>query len=447
MCPPAAASRDEWLTTRARANAAAGRRSAGAVPLDRARRGRVRGRAGHLRGLQGLQRGVPGGGRHGGPEGRVAGRGARPQRRAAPGPRHRPTSARSARAGGAGRAARERAAGAAAPAPSCRSLGVAHAAGAGHRPASLCGRSRAGCDPPRRRRRAPRAARGAMSSSSPTASSQYQEPHIGEALLAPVARGRRTRREVVERRLLRPHGALGRADRQGAAARRERAVTGARAHAGPGVPIVFIEPSCQAMVLRRLVPAAARRRRAPPWPRRRAPPGLRGRRTPRPARCASRGGGRALVHPHCHERAVFGADDTRARAALRARPRRCTCSTPVVAACRASSATQAERYELSVASPSAPCCRPCARRRPATAVLATGTSCRSQIARSRRPPGRHPLTARRAAPGLTRTGAAERHRSALALQAFARRRAHRLCADGGHVDASRGAQRPSATKR
>ena len=53
---------------------------------------------------------------------------------------------------------------------------------------------------------------------------------------------------------------------------------------------------------------------------------------------------------------------------------------------------EAEHFELSVGrSPSAPCCRRCALRAPGTSVLATGTSCRAQIADLGGRQAEHPL--------------------------------------------------------
>ena len=88
MCPPAMASGDEWLTTRARANLLQAL-VAGAVPLAELGEAEFEDVLGSLRGLQGLRRRVPGGGRHGEPQGRVARRGERASRRAAARPRRR----------------------------------------------------------------------------------------------------------------------------------------------------------------------------------------------------------------------------------------------------------------------------------------------------------------------------------------------------------------------
>jgi Fe-S oxidoreductase len=101
-------------------------------------------------------------------------------------------------------------------------------------------------------------------------------------------------------------------------------------------------------------------------------------------------GGRAVVHPHCHERAVFGADDT-----LRAL--RCVPDlelTVLDAGCCGMSGVfgyRKERYELSVQVAERallPAVRAAGRH---DAVLATGTSCRSQIGDLAGRPARHPL--------------------------------------------------------
>jgi Fe-S oxidoreductase len=101
-------------------------------------------------------------------------------------------------------------------------------------------------------------------------------------------------------------------------------------------------------------------------------------------------GGRAVVHPHCHERAVFGADDT--VRALRYVP---ALDLQVLdAGCCGMSGVfgyRKERYELSVRIAER-ALLPALRAAGAdAALLATGTSCRSQIADLADRPARHPL--------------------------------------------------------
>jgi Fe-S oxidoreductase len=156
------------------------------------------------------------------------------------------------------------------------------------------------------------------------------------------------------------------------------------------LPILFIEPSCQAMVCddwERLLPgdgdvsvvaAAARSGLAQVADAAAA------------GRLRFSAGGRAVVHPHCHERAVFGIDDT-----LRAL--RCVPDldlTVLDAGCCGMSGVfgyRKERYALSVQVAERallPALRAASRN---DAVLATGTSCRSQIGDLAALPVRHPL--------------------------------------------------------
>ncbi len=97
-----------------------------------------------------------------------------------------------------------------------------------------------------------------------------------------------------------------------------------------------------------------------------------------------------MVHPHCHERAVFGADDT--VRALRYVP---ALDLQVLdAGCCGMSGVfgyRKERYELSVRIAER-ALLPALRAAGAdAALLATGTSCRSQIADLADRPARHPL--------------------------------------------------------
>ena len=101
-------------------------------------------------------------------------------------------------------------------------------------------------------------------------------------------------------------------------------------------------------------------------------------------------GGRALVHPHCHERAVLGADDT-----LRAL--RCVPELDLAvldAGCCGMSGVfgyRKERYELSVQVAERALLPAVRAADNDEAVLATGTSCRSQIGDLAGRPARHPL--------------------------------------------------------
>jgi Fe-S oxidoreductase len=181
---------------------------------------------------------------------------------------------------------------------------------------------------------------------------------------------------------------VGMIDKARRAARATARALAPRARAG--LPIVFIEPSCQAMVCddwERLLPgdddaaavAAAARSGLGLVADAAAAGGLR-----------FRAGGSALVHPHCHERAVFGIEDT--LRALRCVPE--LELTVLDAGCCGMSGVfgyRKERYDLSVQIASRallPALRGAADE---VAVLATGTSCRSQIGDLAARPARHPL--------------------------------------------------------
>ena len=175
------------------------------------------------------------------------------------------------------------------------------------------------------------------------------------------------------------------------ARRRARRMAGALAgDARAGRAIAFVEPSCLAMVAddwQRLLPgdAAAEAVRA----------------AARPAlslvadaaaagRLSFESGGEALLHPHCHERAVFGPDESeRALRAvdgldLRVLDHGCCGMSGFFGYKKA-------RYELSVAVAERALLPAVRAAGPGVAVLATGTSCRSQIGdlAARRP--LHPL--------------------------------------------------------
>jgi len=217
---------------------------------------------------------------------------------------------------------------------------------------------------------------------------EHQEPHVGEALLALLRAAGHTPRVVSAGCCGRTMLSVGMIDK----ARRAARATG-RSLAPParaGLPIVFIEPSCQAMVCddwQRLLPgdhdaaavaAAARSGLALVADAAEA------------GRLHFAPGGRAVVHPHCHERAVFGPDDTlRALGCvpgleLTVLDAGCCGMSGVFGYCK-------ERYELSV-QVAERALLPALRAAGADdAVLATGTSCRAQIGDLAPRPARHPL--------------------------------------------------------
>ncbi len=217
---------------------------------------------------------------------------------------------------------------------------------------------------------------------------EHQEPHIGEALLRLLRAAGQTPKVVSAGCCGRTMLSVGMIDK---ARRAARATARSLApHARAGLPILFIEPSCQAMVCddwERLLPgdgdvavvaAAARSGLAQVADAADA------------GRLRLAAGGRAVVHPHCHERAVFGVDDT-----LRAL--RCVPDldlTVLDAGCCGMSGVfgyRKERYALSVQVAERallPALRAAGRE---DAVLATGTSCRSQIGDLAGRPARHPL--------------------------------------------------------
>ena len=217
---------------------------------------------------------------------------------------------------------------------------------------------------------------------------EHQEPHVGEALLALLRAAGHTPRVVSAGCCGRTMLSVGMIDKARRAARATAAAL--EPHAAAGLPVVFVEPSCQAMVCddwRRLLPGDAAA--AAVAAAARSALGL-------VADDAAAGrlrfapGGRAVVHPHCHERAVFGADDT--VRALRYVP---ALDLQVLdAGCCGMSGVfgyRKERYELSVRIAER-ALLPALRAAGAdAALLATGTSCRSQIADLADRPARHPL--------------------------------------------------------
>ena len=86
-----------------------------------------------------------------------------------------------------------------------------------------------------------------------------------------------------------------------------------------------------------------------------------------------------MLHSHCHEKALAFAAATESGAGLPCPVSRCNRSTPAAAACRASSATRPSTTPASVAIAERVLLPAVRKARPGTVVLATGTSCRSQI--------------------------------------------------------------------
>jgi len=217
---------------------------------------------------------------------------------------------------------------------------------------------------------------------------QYQEPQVGEAL-ADLLRAAGLELALVNAGCCgRTALSSGQIDKARAAAATALAALHERAAAG--CDLLFIEPSCLSMVRddwRRLLPddprvaeVAAAARPALALVADQAAAG----------RLRFRGGGRALLHSHCHEKALSFAVAT--QRALGAVP---DLEVEVLdAGCCGMSGVfgyEAEHYELSVAM-AARLLLPAVRAEgPETAVLATGTSCRAQIHDLAGRPAVHPL--------------------------------------------------------
>ena len=218
---------------------------------------------------------------------------------------------------------------------------------------------------------------------------QYQEPEIGEALaLLLGAAGVAVAVADVGccGRTMMSTGLLGEARRAAA-----KALDGLYRHVCAGRTVAFVEPSCISMVCddwERLLPddprveaVAAAARFGLSLVADQAEAG----------RLAYAAGGSALLHPHCHERALFTSAET--ERALRQVPG--LDLTVLDAGCCGMSGMfgyEAEHYELSVAIASrdlVPAVRAAA---PDAAVLATGTSCRAQIDHLTGRAAAHPLT-------------------------------------------------------
>jgi Fe-S oxidoreductase len=218
---------------------------------------------------------------------------------------------------------------------------------------------------------------------------QYQEPEIGEALV-------RLLRAAGDRVTVADVGCCGRTSLSTGrieAARRDagRALAGLYEHAVAGRVVAFVEPSCASMVVDdwfRLLPGDARLEAVASAVRQgvalvseHAAAG----------RLRFNGGGTALLHPHCHERALFTAVDS--ESALRAAPG--LELTVLDAGCCGMSGIfgyEAEHYETSVAIAERDLLPAVRGATPQTAVLATGTSCRTQIRDLGGRQAAHPLT-------------------------------------------------------
>lgn len=218
---------------------------------------------------------------------------------------------------------------------------------------------------------------------------QYQEPEIGEAFLQ-LMRAAGMPASVVDAgccgRTMLSTGLLEKA-------RRTASKTAGRLaeHARAGRTIAFVEPSCLSMVCddwRRLLPgdgnAAAVAAASRPALAVVAEAAAAGRLHFAPT-------GRALLHPHCHERALFTPADT--ERALRMVPD-LELSVLDAGCCGMSGVFgyEAEHYDLSVAIAERDLLPAVRAADPATAVLATGASCRTQIRDLSPRRAEHPLT-------------------------------------------------------
>lgn len=217
---------------------------------------------------------------------------------------------------------------------------------------------------------------------------QYQEPAVGESLARLLAAAGRRLWLVDAGCCGRTALSTGQIDKARAAARRALDILHPLVEAG--AEVLFIEPSCLSMVLddwARLLPDDPRVGEVA----RSARPAL-----ARVAELAGAGrlhfgaGGRVLLHSHCHEKALGFAEAT--RAALAAVPD-LVVDEPDTGCCGMSGifGYEAEHYDLSVAMAERALLPAIRAARPETAVVATGTSCRSQIADLGRRAALHPL--------------------------------------------------------
>ena len=370
MCPPGAATRDEARSTRARANALQGV-VCGAVPLAAIGESEFRDVLGTCVACKACKTECPAGVDMAALKvewlAEVRAREGVPAARA----RHRrlPPPGRPRRAGrAAGQRARPHPGGAGGDRPRRRGP---RAAAAGVRPAAAHAPSARPRPPPAAGgRRRGRALRGLL----------HPVPGAGRRRGAGAA-ARRRRRAPRPRRT--PAAAAARRCPPGRS-RRRAAWRGARStgctRSSPAAPrSLFVEPSCLSMVRddwARLLPHDARVAEVAA--------------ASRPAlalvadlaaqgRLHFRAGGRALLHSHCHEKALGFAAATRARSGGRARPRGGRPGRRLLRHVRRlrlrGRALRTQRRH----GRARPAARRCAPPRPATAVLATGTSCRAQI--------------------------------------------------------------------
>jgi Fe-S oxidoreductase/FAD/FMN-containing dehydrogenase len=217
---------------------------------------------------------------------------------------------------------------------------------------------------------------------------QYQEPQVGEAL-ADLLRAAGVQLALVDAGCCgRTALSTGQIDKAQAAA--ATALAGLHERVTQGCDLLFIEPSCLSMVRddwRRLLPHDLRVAEVAA--------------AARPAlalvadlseadRLHFRAGGRALLHSHCHEKALaFVAATERALSVVP------DLAVEVLdAGCCGMSGVfgyEAEHYELSVAMAERVLLPAVRVEGPETTVLATGTSCRSQIHDLAGRPAVHPL--------------------------------------------------------
>ena len=205
---------------------------------------------------------------------------------------------------------------------------------------------------------------------------QYQEPGVGEALARLLAAAG-VRLDLADVGCC-GRTALSTGQIEKARAAAGRALDGLHDHAGEGAGILFVEPSCLSMArddwarLRpndpRVAEVATASRPALALVAELAAEG----------RLHFRAGGRVLLHSHCHEKALGFADAT--LAALAAVPG-LEIEDPDAGCCGMSGVFgyEAEHYALSVAMGERVLLPAVRAARPETVVLATGTSCRSQI--------------------------------------------------------------------
>jgi FAD/FMN-containing dehydrogenase/Fe-S oxidoreductase len=205
---------------------------------------------------------------------------------------------------------------------------------------------------------------------------QYQEPLVGEAL-ARILVAAGVRLDLADAGCCgRTALSTGQIVKARAAAR--RALDGLCPSVSLGADVLFIEPSCLSMVYddwarllpddRRVAEVAAASRPALALVADLAAEG----------RLRFRGGGRVLLHSHCHEKALGFADAT--RRALEAVPD-LEIDAPDAGCCGMSGVFgyEAEHFALSVAMGERVLLPAVRAASPGTTVLATGTSCRAQV--------------------------------------------------------------------